>query len=173
MRRKSWLRSELTIRPNPGRSARPHAIPARRPAGHESAGEDSGLCPAVRTHFACAMDDGALLLNTACSPVSTRHDSTVYLFASRQKSPTNNLLGQRISHTVLSEFQTPAYAPTLDSPRENKGKLGRKKGHAPSNITPLVGSWLPGSGDRPARRVCLPLVTRQSQSLGLLSRMDL
>jgi len=51
-----------------------------------------------------AMDDGALLLNTACSPVSTRHDSTVYLFASRQKSPTNNLLGQRISHTVLSEF---------------------------------------------------------------------
>src|SRR6476619_313764 len=73
----------------------------------------------------------------------------------------------------VASFQTPAYAPTLDSPRENKGKLGREKGHAPSNITPLVSSWLPGSGDRPARRVCLPLVTRQSQSLGLLSRMDL
>jgi len=155
LRRKSWLRSELTIRPNPGRSARPHAIPARRPAGHESAGEDSGLCPAVRTHFACAMDDGALLLNTACSPVSTRHDSTVYLFASRQKSPTNNLLGQRISHTVLSEFPDASLRtyPRLATREQGQARPGKGTCSVEHNA---LGQFMASRIRRSARSPSLP-----------------
>jgi hypothetical protein len=105
--------------------------------------------PRSPPHFACSMDDGALLLSTARSPVSTCDDSTAYYFANRQKSPTNNLSGQRISHTVLTEFPDASLRTSLDSPRENNGNLGREKGHAQSNITPLVSSWLPGSGVRP------------------------
>jgi hypothetical protein len=163
LRRKSWLRSELTIRPYPGRSARPHAIPARRPAGHESAGEDSVLCPAVRTHFACSMDDGALLLNTARSPVSTRHDSTAYLFASRQKSPTNNLSGQRISHTVLSEFPDASLRtyPQLASREQGQSRPGKGTCAVEHKaLGQLMASWI----RRSARSPSLPRMPATSES---------
>ena len=104
LRRNSWLRSELTIPPNPRPVCQASRYTRAPTCWTRISRKDSVLCPAVRTHFACSMNDGAVLLNTARSPVSTCHDSTAYMFASRQKSPTNNLLGQRISHTVLSEF---------------------------------------------------------------------
>ena len=135
--------------PAPGRSARPHAIPASRPAGHESAGEASVLCPAVRTHFACSIDDGALLLNPPILLSRPVHDSTAYLFAHRQKSPTNNPLGQRISHTVLSEFPDASLRTYPRLASREQGQSRPEKGHAQSTIVPLASSWLPGSGDRP------------------------
>ena len=73
----------------------------------------------VRTHFACSMDDGDLLLNIARSLAATCHDFTAYLFAHQQKSPTNNLLEQRISHTVLSESRRVTQSLANRSPMES------------------------------------------------------
>ena len=72
-------------------------------------------------------DDGALLLDTARSLVSTCHDSTAYLLAHRQKSPTNNLLGQRISHTAVSEFPDAGLRsyPRLASREQRQSRPGK------------------------------------------------
>jgi hypothetical protein len=73
------------------------------------------------------MDDGALLLNIARSLAATCRDSTAYLFAHRQKPPTNNLLGQRISHTVLSEFPDASLRtyPRLASREQGQSRPGK------------------------------------------------
>ena len=116
--------------PAPCRSARPHAIPARRPAGHESAGEDSVLAPR-----------------------SAARSFTLCRYCARQKSPTNNPLGQRISHpgTVLGESPTAAYASYLDSPRENQEQARPGKG------TRMLSQFSLGEPDR---RPLPPATTR-------------
>ena len=174
LRRNSWLRSELTIPPNPGRSARPHAIPARRPAGHESAVRTAFFAPRSAPTLP-AMDDGPSVEHRPFS-FSTRHDSTAYVFASRQKSPTNNLLGQRISHTVLSEFpdaSLPTY-PRLASREQGQSRPGKGTCAVEHKaLGQLMASRIRRSARSPRLPICLQLVTRLSQSLGLLSRMDL
>jgi len=54
----------------------------------------------------------------------------------------------------MSEFPDASLRTYPQLAGREQGQSRREQGHAQSNITPLVSLWLPGSGDRPARRGC-------------------
>jgi hypothetical protein len=112
----------------------------------------------------------------AHSPVSTCHDSTAYLFAHRQKSSTNKSIGTTdFAHcTERVSRRQPTHLPSARLARTRAISAGKGTCAVDhSALGQLMASRIRRSARSPSLPVCLPLVTRQSQSLGLLSRMDL